>query len=439
MTSNKYLGFDVNAPGTTVFIIQLVFLILAWITSILRAWVKISILKKVTIDDLLMLLALLGYSVSAYFTFTAIIDGGLGLSPAILSLDSSAVSLRGWLGNMILSGPVSALFRISIALFLLKIAILKWHRVVLHAIITLAVLTSLAYFFIVLLQCSPPSYFWQRVMEDSSGSCSHTDLVHVTSLAFCSIGIATDLALGLLPIAILWNARISRQSKVGIVCLLSFAIIAGTALLIRLIYLAKSDVVTSKTSLYGTLAVSITAIIELSLGIFAGCLATLSPLLGMISMFGLRRKRCNLHSPNNTLPWQMSPTRPRFHEDDSTTMVSIGRGGSAQGILKHEDRASFTISRAHSPFASRWDMDLDDHDGDIEDSEALPAGKRIKVRTFIRVISQPSGEVVLGRLDAVDHTMKPLPLVPPSPLPFLRPPTPELRAVLPFRNGSQTG
>jgi hypothetical protein len=58
MTNNLNLGFDVNAPGTTVFVIQTVFLVFAWTTSLMRAFVKIALLKNVTIDDYLMLAAL---------------------------------------------------------------------------------------------------------------------------------------------------------------------------------------------------------------------------------------------------------------------------------------------------------------------------------------------------------------------------------------------
>jgi uncharacterized membrane protein len=58
MTSDRNLGFDVNAPGTIVFIIQLIFLTLAWITSLMRAFVKIVLLRRVTIDDYFMLTAL---------------------------------------------------------------------------------------------------------------------------------------------------------------------------------------------------------------------------------------------------------------------------------------------------------------------------------------------------------------------------------------------
>jgi uncharacterized membrane protein len=58
MTTNRYLGFDVNAPGTSVFIIQIVFLALVWITSLMRAFVKLVLLRKILIDDYVMLLAL---------------------------------------------------------------------------------------------------------------------------------------------------------------------------------------------------------------------------------------------------------------------------------------------------------------------------------------------------------------------------------------------
>lgn len=58
MTTDRNLGFDVNAPGTSVFIIQVVLLAFVWITSLMRAFVKLVLLRKVLIDDYVMLLAL---------------------------------------------------------------------------------------------------------------------------------------------------------------------------------------------------------------------------------------------------------------------------------------------------------------------------------------------------------------------------------------------
>jgi hypothetical protein len=142
----------------------------------------------------------LGYTVTAYFVFSAVIDGGLGRPAMKLSQESSMLALRNLYGNMTVSGPVSGLIRVSIALFLSRIAVKKWHRVALYSIIGTTTVTTVAYFFIVLLQCTPPSYFWQRVREGALGSCNHSRAVRDATLVWGSLAAAMDWMLGLLPI-----------------------------------------------------------------------------------------------------------------------------------------------------------------------------------------------------------------------------------------------
>jgi hypothetical protein len=117
-----------------------------------------------------------------------------------LSLESNEVSLRSWFGNMALSGPVSGLARISIALFLRRIAVKKWHRLVLHAIIATTTVMTIVYFFLIVFQCSPPSFFWQRV-RGAPGSCNNTRGIQAATLVWGSFAAAMDWMLGLLPIA----------------------------------------------------------------------------------------------------------------------------------------------------------------------------------------------------------------------------------------------
>ena len=52
--------FDKNPGGERLFAIQLVFLLLGCIFGLLRAYVKIVMIKKVTIDDYLMFVAIVG-------------------------------------------------------------------------------------------------------------------------------------------------------------------------------------------------------------------------------------------------------------------------------------------------------------------------------------------------------------------------------------------
>lgn len=58
MPDDANLGFATNPAGTSLFIFQIVFLALAWVASLMRAFVKLVLLRKATIDDYLMLLAL---------------------------------------------------------------------------------------------------------------------------------------------------------------------------------------------------------------------------------------------------------------------------------------------------------------------------------------------------------------------------------------------
>lgn len=57
MFSNN-IGYDVNPRGTDLFVVQLVFLLMAWIISTMRGYVKLHMVKSVTPDDYWMLAAL---------------------------------------------------------------------------------------------------------------------------------------------------------------------------------------------------------------------------------------------------------------------------------------------------------------------------------------------------------------------------------------------
>ncbi|KAI0544860.1 hypothetical protein F4679DRAFT_506497 [Xylaria curta] len=413
--AERNLGFDVNAPGTSLFIIQVVFLALAWITSFMRAFVKIVLLRKTTIDDYIMLLALLSYTATGYFVLSAIIDGSLGKPDTELSQDNLEILLRSWFGNMTLAGPVSGLARVSIALFLMRIAVKKWQRLILHLIIGVTTVMTIVYFFLVLFQCSPPSYFWQRIREGASGSCNRAQTVLAATLVWGSFAAAMDWMLGLLPIAILWHVRINRQSKVGIAAILSFGIIAGIALIVRLIYIVQNGPASNKA--YGTLAVSISAVTELALGIIAGCIATLPPLFKRMGLqFGSSSKRGVL---TDTLPWQRSFIGPELRQQGAENIIMM----SPRRLERMQDAEDADVGmrrpRPASPSAKRvlsssnWDIEVDAGRAADDYLAPPPSGRDIQVRTFIRVDSQPSS----SNVSTIDFMDKPLPAPPPRPRP----------------------
>ncbi|RWA09060.1 hypothetical protein EKO27_g6029 [Xylaria grammica] len=330
MTTDRNLGFDVNAPGTSLFVLQLVFLTLAWITSLMRAFVKLVLLRKVTVDDYTMLLALLGYTASAYFVFVGVTDGGLGKSLARLSPESAEIMLKTWF-------------------------VKKWHKIVLHAVISVTTVTTTTYFFLVVFQCSPPSHFWE-------------------------------------------------VSKVGIAAILSFGIISGIALVVRLIYVKQSGPA-SKDPGAGIIAVGVSAIVELALGIIAGCIATLPPLFKKI---GLQCGPSSKRLTADTIPWQRS-----FATPENIIMMSPRRLERDRDARDEEVETRRT--GANSPSAKRvlsspnWDIDVEV--AGVEDGTVPPPSGKVQVRTMIHVSSQPSdGNLSVSTVDFVD---KPLPPPPP--------------------------
>ncbi|GAP84900.1 putative integral membrane protein [Rosellinia necatrix] len=412
MTPSRNLGFDVNVTGTSVFIVQVVFLSLVWVTSLMRAFVKLVLLRKVLMDDYIMLLALLGYTATGYFVFRAILDGGLGRPAAELTQENHQVLLKSWFSNMALSGPVSGLARVSIGLFLLRIAVKKWHRRVLQITIGITTVMTIVYFFLIVFQCSPPSYFWEKESAEASGSCGHERVAVAATLVWGSFAAVMDWILGLLPISMLWQVRINRQSKVGIAGILSFGIIAGIALIVRLVFL-KQSAPESANSAYATLTVAVSAIVELALGIIAGCVATFPPLFRRLGLhFGANGKRENL---TNTIPWQRSLAgpEPQHQGAENIIMTSPRRLESMRDVQSSEIgvRRPRTDSPAAKRVLSSSDWEIDAEAAGMLDDTPPPSGKGIQVRTFIRVSSQPSSRNV--SVSTMDFADKPLPPPPP--------------------------
>lgn len=429
--NRRSLGFDVNPLGTAIFIVQVVFLALAWITFLIRAFVKVALLRKVQIDDYIMLLAVLGFTGNAYFVFISVLYGGLGQPSSALTKESIEISLKALFGDMALSGPVSGLARISIGLFLLRIALQKWHRLVLHTIIGTTAAMTTVYFFLVVFQCSPVSHFWDRV-KGVAGSCDHSEVVQVATLVWGSFAVVMDWMLGLLPVSILWHLRINRRQKVGIAAILSFGIISGVALLVRLIFIKQTGPA-FESSINATVAVAISATAELALLIMAGCIATFPTLFRKMGIhFGSGGKREVL---TDTIPWQRSSAglEPRHHRVENTIMMAPQRLESTLDVQKNN--SGVRRARKSSPSAKRvlsssnWDINVGVAETVDGGTMAPPRGK-VQVYTSIDVFSQPfSGNPSLSTLNLAD---KPLPPPPPRPtirdrsIPRSRPHTPNL-------------
>jgi hypothetical protein len=96
----------------------------------------------------------------------------------------------------------------------------RWQILIVKFVMTAVIVFGIAYFGCVIAQCVPVPFIWLRVVvpETYQGSCL-PDLVVLWGTYLHSILSACgDWTLGLLPVALLWNAKMGWGTKC-MVCL----------------------------------------------------------------------------------------------------------------------------------------------------------------------------------------------------------------------------
>lgn len=110
--------------------------------------------------------------------------------------------------------------KLSIIITLLRITVDRIHAWVLYAAMSLAATVGLIFLFFTIFQCRPVDYFWEQMTPNKTGTCvNKPTLIGIAYLY--SVGAAvTDLTIGLLPVALIWNLRMNQRTKIAIVGIL---------------------------------------------------------------------------------------------------------------------------------------------------------------------------------------------------------------------------
>lgn len=382
------LGFDVNPGGTRLVIGQVVFVFVAWVVCLLRAYVKFFMQRRVLLDDWFMFASLIVYTAYGIIAVHGVAAGGTGKHTEDLTPEGIEVALRAWYLCEVIYAPLSALIRTSIAVFILRLATKSWQKWIIWVNIAIIWLTSVVYFFLMTLQCLPSNYFWQGpvAVPGVTGSCMDHDVVPIATIVHSSVSAVSDWVLGLLPVAMLWKVNINRRTKISIAILLGMGLVAGVALIIRIPYVKRIAI--SADFLYDTVSLAAWSVIEPSLGIVAGSIAAIRPLFKAWG-FGLNRsRRSNFggHSgkqrggPGGVVNrWRASRSLRGLPRPNNSGIGPCGSGGQA-GAHHRETLGSgmsFTSEQALKTYEAissrRHTMEtLDMVDRDIESSLGSP-------------------------------------------------------------------
>ncbi|KAK8001182.1 hypothetical protein PG991_013404 [Apiospora marii] len=206
------------------------------IMVLLRLYTRAVIVRSVSADDYVYATA--GLFLVLYTVFTHISAlYGFGQNIWILSPDDAASAVF-WEMMCQAAAVISmALAKISLALFLLRIVVVTWHKVAIWAsIITLATI-SISASVVLWTQCRPVNTIWDRERVD--GICDVPLTPVATTLgSWC---VVVDFFLALFPWLFIWNLNMPRGEKITIAGSMSLGIFAGVAGIVRTVEIGGLD------------------------------------------------------------------------------------------------------------------------------------------------------------------------------------------------------
>ncbi|KAF2230085.1 hypothetical protein EV356DRAFT_454598 [Viridothelium virens] len=249
------------------------FLALTWLAVSLRFWVRQIMLRSFGLDDWMMGMALLLFTLYCTFTIVEVYHGG----GSHVSDSEQSHTLGDLLKYVLLIESFYILsmvfFKISLGTFLLRLVIRRWHTIFIYAFMTLSTIYGIVYFFFALFQCGNPT----KILENKlAGRCQPASVQLGMGYTHVAVQALVDWAFATLPVVIMWNANMNRRSKFSVAFILMLGAIGSTATLVRFKY--EGGLVDDNDFFFAAANVAITCTIEAGLGITAASLATLRPL-----------------------------------------------------------------------------------------------------------------------------------------------------------------
>ncbi|KAF2676079.1 hypothetical protein K458DRAFT_322826 [Lentithecium fluviatile CBS 122367] len=260
--------------GGEVMAVAVLFFVLTWLTVSLRVYVRGVVLKTWGKDDTAMFVTVLIFTVYLAFQMVAVVFG-TGQHRWELRDKDAQIALLFWYLCELLYVLSNCTLKIALGIFYLRVALQRWHIWCIKLLMVGTVLFGLTYFFLVMLQCIPVSEFWLN--HPASSKCIPESPTTGITYALGAVNAFADWSFGTLPIFIVWDLQMNRKTKIMVVAILAFASIGSTATVVRMQYI--HSLTEGPDFLYATVDVALWSTVEPGIGITAGCIATLRPLL----------------------------------------------------------------------------------------------------------------------------------------------------------------
>lgn len=257
--------------GSTIIATGVTFLILGAVATALRLYTRISLVRKVGVEDYFIFFAWL-FALGFVVLVGEEVRYGAGRHMATLTSPEITKQIE-MLYLSILSYRLSLLCtQCSIILQYLRLFTVQWGvRRVCWTLLALTSLYNIATFFAATFTCWPVKAFWDA-------SVTGARCIDRTSLWFTNsaIGIVIDLALIITPIPALKSLNLPKKQKIALILVFavgSFAVVTSILRLYSLYVVTHSDDIT-----WDNANTAIWSAVEVNVGVICACLPTLKPL-----------------------------------------------------------------------------------------------------------------------------------------------------------------
>ncbi|KAI1036570.1 hypothetical protein LB503_002955 [Fusarium chuoi] len=281
MATNKDIEIH-EENGSALVATAITLLTLSWFSVGLRTYTRAVLMKSLQLDDWLMLVAQIIFTISCAFILEGV-QKGIGKHNDAIKDDEAKVQALMWQALATATYILDMMFiKLSIGVFLLRLCVKRVYVWIIWISLAIISIWSVVLFFWNLFQCKPVEMQWDFRIKD--GNCVSADQIVSAAYAISVMTVVSDWLYALLPIPMLWSVKMTKQAKTTVIAILGLGIFASVATLVRLRFLA--DLTDTEDILFAGTDAMVWTLIEPGVAIVASSLATIRPLLRAMRIRG---------------------------------------------------------------------------------------------------------------------------------------------------------
>lgn len=320
----------------------IIFLVLSSITLALRCYVRARMLKVFQIEDWLAIATMICFACYCTFALLSVARGeGKRIDDVPVENIPKILRMR-WAGELVYV-MTSLLIKFTVGVFLLRICSHAWQKMVVATVLLVCLVYQVFFAFMAAFQCQPVPYYWYRYTGEMTGKCWSNELIMGATYTAAGLNAVSDWVLGLLPIVLVRDLRLTKRSKILVSCTLALGSIASSATIVRIPYIWQ--LTQTHDFIHDFTDLSVWSTVENGLGIVASSIATLRPLIKVI--FG--GSRAGTSSPRRSIySWRRSRTPDVHHRAQSENLQYYRMADYHYNPCKAPERVSVRDRKASS-------------------------------------------------------------------------------------------